>query len=358
MCQYKNIDKEKKEFEIFLGKAIDVLEKSVAKRDSILSDLAGRNFEPYFYNILVEIAKGSTFENTIELIGGQRFPDIIVNKKFGIEIKTTTQRHWRTTGNSVKESTRVEGVDFIYLLFAQISFPFSVKFRRYEDVLADIVVTHSPRYMIDMNLKDGETIFNKIEVEYNILRNQENPIKPIVDYYKSKLVEGEELWWIDNENISSNLVIKLWNNIDIAKREEIKNRAMIYFPELFSNSINKFSRFAIWLTTRESIVCPNIRDLFTAGGQSELEINNNKYQRVPRILINLFANAKTIKNEILNTPKEILNEFWGIETTDENKITDWIEIISKNSNNIISSDFLNVKKVLYSLISESSSRTS
>ncbi|WP_212744209.1 hypothetical protein [Maribacter sp. ACAM166] len=59
---------------------------------------------------MTDLAVGSEFENSIELIGGQKFPDIVAKKFYGIEVKTTTQNHWKTTGNSVLESTRVDDV--------------------------------------------------------------------------------------------------------------------------------------------------------------------------------------------------------------------------------------------------------
>ena len=65
---------------------------------------------------------------------------------------------------------------------------------------------------------------------------------------------------------------------------------MVYFPELFSNSGDKFARLAIWLVTREGVVCPNIRDLFTAGGKGQILVGKKTYKNVPRIFLNLFDN--------------------------------------------------------------------
>ncbi len=184
---------------------------------------------------MAEMAVGTPFENSIELIGGQKFPDIIAHKYYGIEVKTTTQNHWKTTGNSVLESTRVDQIERIFMLFAKLATPIEFRCRPYEEVLSEIVVTHSPRYLIDMNLEQGKTIFDKIKMPYDILRKQENPIRPIIDYYKSKLKPGEELWWMDADNTAkpSNIVIRIWNNLEKADKLELKNRAMVYFPELF-----------------------------------------------------------------------------------------------------------------------------
>ena len=193
------------------------------------------------------MAEGTPFENTIELIGGQKFPDIIAKKYYGIEVKTTTQNHWKTTGNSVLESTGVADVERIFMLFAKLASPIEFRCRPYEDVLSEVVVTHSPRYLIDMNLKPGETIFDKIKMPYDTIRKTENTIRPIVEYYKSKLKPGEDLWWIESEerDSSSNMVIQIWKNLSTQQKQTIRTRAMTYFTELFGNSNNKFERLAI-----------------------------------------------------------------------------------------------------------------
>jgi hypothetical protein len=52
-------------------------------------------------------------------------------------------------------------------------------------------------------------------------------------------------------------------------------KSMILFPEIFSNRPDKFNRLSVWLVNSEGIVCPNIRDVFTAGGQGIIEWNKN-----------------------------------------------------------------------------------
>ncbi len=69
---------------------------------------------------------------------------------------------------------------------------------------------------------------------------------------------------------------------------------MVYFPELFSNRSDKFGRLAIWLVTREGVVCPNVRDNFTAGGKGDILVGEKLFKNVPRILINLLSNLDFI----------------------------------------------------------------
>ena len=343
-----NSDPNRNEFDLLLSSTITELNVHAKNSSKKVATLLGRNLEPFVKDIMSEIAVGTPFENSIELIGGQKFPDIVANKYYGIEVKTTTQNHWKTTGNSVLESTRVNDVERIFMLFAKLASPIEFRCRPYEEVLSEVVVTHSPRYLIDMNLEKGKTIFDKIKMPYDTLRKKENPIKPLVNYYKSKLKAGEELWWMDSENgnDSSNIVIRIWNNLPQNEKQELKNISMIFFPELFGNRSDKFNRVAIWLATRKSIVCPNIRDLFTAGGKVDIIIGTKKYDRVPRIFLNLFQNLPQILENIVKISPIELSEYWEIKTSEKNKIFDWIDLVSESAKSIRDAQHLNIKEIL------------
>ncbi len=347
-----NPDPNRSEFDLLIGSTINELNVHAINSSKKIATLFGRNLEPYVKDLMTELAIGTVFENSIELISGQKFPDIIAKKYYGIEVKTTTQNQWKTTGNSVLESTRVDNVERIFILFAKLASPIEFRCRPYEDVLSEVVVTHSPRYLIDMNLEQGKTIFDKIKMPYETLRKNENPIRPIVDYYKSKLKPGEELWWMDAENNSkpSSIVIKIWNNLSGKEKHELKNRAMAYFPELFGNRSDKFGRLAIWLVTREAVVCPNVRDLYTAGGKRDYVIGKNVYQRVPRIFLNLFDNVPNIVETIIHTSAFELSEYWETKTTDKTKVLDWIDLVTEYAQKIQDAKHLNIKEILTELI--------
>jgi len=347
-----NSEPYRSEFNSLLSKTIEELNIHGQNPSKEIEKLFGRNLEPYVKDLMSELAIGTSFENSIELIGGQKFPDIIAKKFYGIEVKTTTQNHWKTTGNSVLEGTRVENIDRIFILFAKLANPIEFRCRPYEEVLSEVVVTHSPRYLIDMNLEQGKTIFDKINMSYNTLRKKENPIRPIVDYYKSKLKAGEELWWMDAENTNkaSNIVIRIWNKLNKKEKQDIRNSAMVYFPEIFGNKATKYDRIPVWLVNRQSIVCKNVRDLFTAGGQSEYVIGEVVYKKVPRIFLNLFDNIPNIVETLIETSAFELSEYWEIKTTEKKKIFDWIDLVSEHSKKVQDAGHLNIKEILSQLI--------
>lgn len=346
-----NPDPHKNEFNKLLNSTIVELNKHAQKFPSKIGKLTGNKLEPYVKDVMTDLAVGSHFENSIELISGQKFPDIVANKYYGVEVKTTTKNHWKTTGNSVMESTRVEDVERIFMLFGKLGAPIEFRSRPYEECLSEVVVTHSPRYLIDMNLEEGKTIFDKIKMPYDTLRQKDNPVKPIINYYKSKLKPGQDLWWIDNESEqSSNLVIDIWTNLDVKQKADIKNKAMVYFPEVFSNRGDKFGRLAVWLVTREAIVCPNIRDLFTAGGKEDYLVNGKVYRDIPQVFIKLFKSLEDVLEILINTSAVDLNDFWNLKVSETNKIDKWIKLVGNNSKTIRGAKHLDIEKILKELI--------
>ena len=284
-------------------------QKNPRKKNEYLG-LLGNKLENVVADIMKQNAIGSDFESSIELISGQKFPDITSKKYYGVEVKTSKQNHWTTTGNSVLESTRVDGIERIYMLFGKMVKPVEFRYKPYKACLSDVVVTHSPRYLINMELPDGETIFEKINIPYDTLRNESNPIKCITDYYRKQLKPGEEVWWLDQDNPkSTSLIIKLWNNLPISIRKELMISAMVHFPEIFSNRSDKFNSLSVWLVNEHGIVCPNIRDIFTAGGQGVINYNKKTYINIPQIIIKLTESIDEVKETIINSNREDLASY-------------------------------------------------
>lgn len=340
------------EFDFLLLNSLEKLNEFGKTRSEEIKHLGGNKLEPFIKEVMDDLAKGTVFEGSIELISGQKFPDIVANRFYGIEVKSTTQNHWKTTGNSVLESTRVEGVERIYMMFGKLANPIEFRCRPYQDCLSEIVVTHSPRYLIDMNLGSGLTIFDKISLDYEEFRKNENPIKPIVEYYKTKLKPGQDLWWIENDNgKSSSLIIKIWNTILPSERRAIKNKSMVLFPEMFGNRSDKFNKMALWLVTNESVVCPNIRDIFTAGGKVDLTINGIQYTGIPQIFRTLSENKLDVIQIIQNTDAHELSNFWGISVTEHSKYGVWLKLISSNAILLSGTFHINMNQMINNMFS-------
>ena len=323
-----NTEPLKAEFELLLAETLSTLKKESIKQQKRYANLLGSKLEQEVVDILRDHSSGTEFEGSIELVSGQRFPDIVANKFYGIEVKTTKFNHWKSTGSSVAEGTRIADVERIFMLFGKMGDPIDFICKPYEDCLSEVVVTHSPRYLIDMQLKQGETIFDKINIPYNDLRTSSNPLDRVLNYYKKKLKPGESTWWSGNNDSDVNsVIIRIWNNLSKDERHSYMVKAFCLFPELLSNRPDKYNRFAVWLSVKQNVVCPNIRDMFTAGGRGSIVLNNIRYENLPQIVLQLTSCLDEIKKELEIIEESILLYYWEGTTIEQSIYDLWCELI-------------------------------
>jgi len=307
-----NPESEVAEFKELLERARISLNKDAQANTSYYINQAGRKLEQNIFDMMCDKAKGTCFEGTIDLVSGQKFPDIVSKKIFGVEVKSTTQNHCTTTGNSILESNRVDGVERLFLLFGKLKDPVEFRWRSYEECLADIRVTHSPRYIIDMNLSSGDTIFDKMGLRYDELRQRDNPISPVVDYFKLQLKEGESLWWVDS-SASIPMKVRMWSSLNSDEKQFHKVRGMVEYPQIFGSSNSKFDQFSLELVTKFGIVAPSLRDMFSAGGKVTLTIQGEIFKNMPRIYQHVYYNSEEVFRYIESEGKSL--EKWVSDVT-------------------------------------------
>ncbi len=324
-----NTEPHRSEFEFLLSNMLHTLKEESNYNPKEYLALSGNRLEGKVLDIMEHHAVNTPFEGSIRLMSGQHFPDIIASNYYGVEVKTTKSNHWKSTGSSVAEGTRVDGIERIFMLFGKICEPIDFMCRPYEECLASVVVTHSPRYLIDMTLDKGQTFFDKIDIPYDELRKQENPIKTILDYYRKQLKPGETTWWADTGTKSkeTNMVVRLWSSLSRDEANDLKTKGFCLFPELLSSRQDKFSRMTLWLSTVEGVITSNIRDKYTAGGRGEILYKEVRYD-VPKIIKNLIDSLDAIRTMLRDIDIEDLEEHWGIHV-DANAIYEqWCNLVA------------------------------
>lgn len=340
------------EFESLMEQTVGGLHKDCETKPRYYASRTAEKFEDDVCEVMKSSARRTIFDGTIKKTSGQAFPDIIACGFFGVEVKTTVKNHYRTTGNSVLESTRISGIERIYLLFGKLAKPIDFRWKKYEECLSDVVVTHSPRYLIDMDTSPDKTIFTEMGINYDELRKRDNPIKPIIDYYRRGLKKGEDLWWLDTgepSEPSGSLIVRLWSNISKEEREDLVCQGMGLFPEIFGNSSKKYQRFAVWLVGRHSVLLPNTRDPFSAKGQITINVAGVNYSKIPRIFENLRMRIKKVQEYVLSLPKSDIEYYWGEGVAHSERIKRWVELVEGHSKRMLhdGSQF-NVAKMIIS----------
>ena len=319
------------EFQALMRSTDIYLNSDAQSRQNYYEKRTGTQLEFDVFEALQRCSQRTPFENTIQLVSGASFPDIVAGRFYGVEVKSTIKNQWKSIGSSILESTRNHGVERIYLTFGKLGKPVSFKSRPYEECLSGIVVTHYPRYQIDMELSAGETIFDKMGITYDNLRQMENPVLPVAKYYKSRLKPGESLWWAadtDIESTGSPPIIRLWTSLDSSQKNYFTVQAYALFPEILGSSSIKYQRYALWLASQCGIVNTNIRDQFSAGGKVDISTSKGVFRNVPAVFGRISKNSELIKDTILHASEESLQEYWHISQVFEDRLEQWCELAS------------------------------
>lgn len=274
-----------------------------------------KSFEVDVYEALQSSSSDLGINWKIEYISGHRFPDIVarINEKeaLGIEVKTISTKNasWKIMGGSIMESTRIPDVSRIHIFCAKQS-PFEIKYKPFEDCVENVAVTHSPRYMLNMDLTPAENLFQKLHKSYDDIRQMTNPFDAFKDYMiKSRApsqseTDDSQLWWFSpNEkefskqelaeqsfaNALVNSQLRFWNKLAPEEKEKIKIQMVVATPSILEG---RYENTCQWLLQHQGVINPSFRDSFSAGGQVVV-----KGVKVPKIIGNIDTWKTSIAEE-------------------------------------------------------------
>ncbi|MCL2227949.1 MAG: hypothetical protein FWB97_10075 [Oscillospiraceae bacterium] len=323
-------------FAELVASATNWLNNDAKKNTSYYLNRNAQKLEEDVLKALRASSQGTDFANSIEKISGQKFPDIVAGKFYGVEVKSSKDDKWLSLGGSANESTRVDNVGRVFLIFGKLVEPVEFRSRPYEACLSEVVATHYPRYKINMNLKNGETIFDKMNTTYDALRTLDNPVGEIVKYYKGQLKPGESLWWIDSssteeENVTASMTVRLWSTLSEREKQGFTTSLYTLFPEILSTTSNKkYGRAVLWLASRHGVVDAAFRDKFSAGGKVTIVTQSGAFENLPQVFSHIQSSALEIQVLLNSTHKRLLSEMWGVSTIESDRLLQWIDLVAMN----------------------------
>ncbi|MCD7847472.1 MAG: DUF2442 domain-containing protein [Oscillospiraceae bacterium] len=330
------------DFKSLMSQTDNLLNANAKANEEYFCKRGGKLLESDVFDAVKKSAIGTPFEGSIQLISGASFPDIVAGNYYGVEVKSTEGDHWTSIGSSILESTRNPNVERIYLTFGKLGKPVQFLSRPYEECLSDIAVTHYPRYRIDMRLESGETIFDKMGIPYDDLRKLDNPVAPVSRYYKSRLKEGESLWWaaddVSGEETAVSATIKLWTALTPQEKEAVTVQGYVLFPEILGKGCKKYNRYALWLATSKGIVNTNIRDSFSAGGKALMRTVDGVEVRMPAAFGRIKKYRSMIEDMIKSADEKSLLEYWKANKIDDNRVCQWCKLVATEASSEVGYD--------------------
>lgn len=339
----RDISKANEAFADFMSLTEKCLNDKVKGDHRLYKDCGGKKMEPIALGVLREVAPQTPFRpEEIKLVSGAKFPDIQAEQYYGVEVKTTLKDSWKSLGSSIVESTRIEDVSTIYMLFAKLGGEFTeFRCKPYEDCMEDFGITHQPRYRIDMEIqeKHRETIFQKMKMDYNTFRQKSEEEKnELFRHFKlSAKKDKEEMAWrlvTEDSDYSMPMTVSFFKDQSDEDKVKIRARMFVLFPEVFCGDNHvKYKRAALWLCSRNGLICPNMRDIFSAGGKVKT-IGNQKFEdAVSKIFLRLYECKDEINSLLSNPDREMLedmNEFWPLKTPAYLMKDYWLGMVQEN----------------------------
>lgn len=306
---------------------------SISNPSQIAACKTGEDFERCVARAVEETLNRLRLQAHVNYTAGSHvFPDIVLEfengEKYGIEVKSSSSpssKSWKINGNSVLGSTKAADVIDTYIIFGKTALGNQgFRFKRYEDAIANVAVTHSPRYFIDMDVAPEDTFFAKSGLTYKELNDAANPISLITEYFRR---QGQRAWWLAE---STPAAIRMLSDLSEDEKAELIGYCFAHFPEVFSSSAKKFSNIAMWLVTDRGVVSSSLRDNFSAGGKVFLPTSRAVYESVPRIFNTLRTYRHNVLSALRDATSETLQADWGdpeiSEDTFKGKVSSWITV--------------------------------
>ena len=211
-----------------------------------------------------------------------KFPDVIIRTpvaNWGIEVKSSQSKNWETLGGSINESTKVLGLDAIFILFGKNSAEqIQIKIKEFSQCIKSVAVTHSPRYLIDMELEHGQDLFSLLNTSYVSVCQLKQPFDIFKNYFKEKAKKSKTTFWFlsdeESERTSESyqhLEWKFFNQLEKSERSKLIAEAIVLYPvDLFGYSRSRYDQCNVFFLGR-NVISNSMRDNFSAGGQYQIE---------------------------------------------------------------------------------------
>ncbi len=310
------------EFETILDDVTGALNSDI--QDSYICKTA-KDFEDRVREVLLECVKDKGIIVNFNP-HPHVFPDIAVGE-FGIEVKFTLHDTWRSVANSVVESTRSANIVHIYIVFGKMGGESEVKWARYDDSVIHVRTTHVPRFEVEINSKKLP-LFKQMNITYSVFSTLsiEEKMRYIREYARGRLKPGERLWWLEEKSEPEHslpIQARLYTSLSTDEKRKLRAEAALLCPQIVrsSRSKHKYDDAVLYLLTYHGVICPQARDLFSAGSVALRQDAKRGGLYIQRSLQDIEAE---MREAAMRLEDALFVEYWGKLVEPEERISTWL----------------------------------
>lgn len=312
------------EFENLLDKVVFGLSETAQSKGAYNDP---KEFEQTVMDEINKVCK-SNHLNATESFHPHAFPDLLVNG-FGVEVKHTTKNSWLAIGNSIFEGMRDKKATKIYLVYGKMGGWPEVRWKRYEECITHVRISHSPRFVVEM--ENPSSFFGTIGVSYANFcqKSSVEKMKYVRNYVREKHPK-EQLWWLEDIEVQEHalpMTISIYRTLPKEKKRKLRAEAALLCPEIVKGkrARGKYDRAGVYLITHYGVFAPQLRDLYSAGSVgAKGGQRGHKY-----ITVALKDIEKEMRCAAKYLDAALFKEYWGIDCREQKRIKKWLSMADK-----------------------------
>lgn len=323
------------EFEKFLEQVCQKLSAEAQRTNEFHNP---KRFEARVREVMSKILAGTGLETEPDI--DQGFPDIVIGS-YGVEVKATESDNWRCIANSVSEGQRALNVKHVYIVYGKFGGNPEVKWADYGESIVHVRTSHVPRFEIEIN--SDKSLFKQLGLSYEEFR-----VKPmhekmpyIREYARNRLKPGERLWWledkeIDDQDHSLSLEVKVYMDLPQNEKRQLRAEAALMCPQVCGGSRQrrKYVDAVMYMMTYRGVLCPQARDLFSAGSVAGPERGGNYLLRA---LVDIQYEMRQAAQYLEDA---LFQEYWGFVPPRKQRIVEWLKLANQHASSWLPSEEL------------------
>jgi hypothetical protein len=187
-----------------------------------------------------------------------------------------------------------------------------------------------PRFEVEIGAR--EPLFAKFGISYETFRNLSIPEKMVYirNYARGRLKPGDRLWWLEDkpesaQRFSLDLEVRLYMGLEQWEKRKLRAEAALLCPWVVkpSRAKKKYDDAALYALTYKGVLCPQARDLFTAGSVAMRADQTRGGNYMARALLDIEAEMREAAEELEDA---LFLEYWKLSVPVNQRITKWLEL--------------------------------
>jgi hypothetical protein len=228
----------------------------------------------------------------------------------------------------VFEGRRDKEVIHVYVVFGKMGGSPEVRWGRYENCVMHVRTSHVPRFEVEMF--PAEPLFSKMGVTYADFckLTPDDKMRLVRTYARKRLKPGERLWWLEDraeQEHSLPMEVKLYMELPQHQKRRLRAEAALLCPQIVkpSRAKNKYVDAVMYLLTYHGVLCPQARDLFSAGSVAMASDSKRGGNYIERALNDIQDEMKAAALEMEDA---LFVEYWKQSVPPKDRIKRWLEL--------------------------------